>query len=342
MAYRQPPTVEYQPAPAPFDVIRAAHAELVVTDLDESEHFYVDVLGFALTERSDDALYLRAMEDTHHHALVLRQGAQPVVGHLAFRVRTPDDVDLAAEHFRSLGCETRIAEGVELGQGKAVRVLDPLGFTIEFFHEMSRTERLLQRYDLQRGAQPMRIDHHNIQVPDVQRAFDHWTSLGFVLTEYIAEDDEEDTLVAAWLRRKPTVHDVALTPGVGPRLHHIGVWVADTDAVLRTADTLAAGRYLSSVERGPGRHGVSNAFYLYLRDPDGHRIELYTYDYYTGDPDFIPIRWSVTDVQRRSFWGGSVPVPESWWAESSTICDLDGRPVPLSEPTLSEPQLAVG
>jgi hypothetical protein len=30
---------------------------------------------------------------------------------------------------------------------------------------------------------------------------------------------------------------------------------------------------------------VSNAFYVYLRDPDGHRVELYTSDYFTGDPD---------------------------------------------------------
>ena len=327
---------------APFDVVRAAHAELVVADLDRSQRFYVDVLGFALTERTDDALYLRAMEDTHHHALVLRLGPEPVVGHLAYRVRTPADVDLAAAHFERLGCEARIVEGVEAGQGRAVRVLDPLGFTIEFFHEMSRAERLLQRFDLQRGAQPMRIDHLNIQVPDVQRGFEHWSSLGFQLTEYIAEDDEQDTLVAAWLRRKPTVHDVALTPGVGPRLHHIGIWVADTDSVLRTTDVLSAGGYLAAVERGTGRHGGSNAFYLYIRDPDGHRIELYTYDYFTGDPDFTPVRWSVTDVQRRSFWGDSVPVPESWWAESSTIVDLDGVPVPTQEPKLVEPQLAVG
>jgi catechol 2,3-dioxygenase len=324
--------------PAPFDVVRAAHAELLVADLDASERFYVDVLGFVLTERSGDALYLRALEDTHHHALVLRRSERPAVGHLAFRVRTPEDVRLAAAHFDALGCKTRAVEGVELGQGPAVRVFDPLGFTIEFFHEMSRTERLLQRYDLQRGAQPMRIDHLNIQVADVQRAYEHWLSLGFLLTEYIAEDDEADTLVAAWLRRKPTVHDVALTPGVGPRLHHVGVWVADTDAVLRTADALAAGGHLASIERGPGRHGVSNAFYLYLLDPDGHRLELYTYDYFTGDPDFTPIRWSVNDVQRRSFWGHAVP--DSWWQESSTICDLDGRPVPTEEPKIVEQRVS--
>jgi 3,4-dihydroxyphenylacetate 2,3-dioxygenase len=326
-------------ADPPFDVVRAAHAELGVADLDASARFYVDLLGFHLTERTADALYLRAMEDTHHHSLVLRRSDLAAVGHLAYRVRTPEDVQLAADHFESLGCETRWVEGVENGQGPAVRVQDPVGFTIEFFHEMSRVERLLQRFDLQRGAQPARVDHLNIQVPDVQRAFEHWASLGFRCTEYIAQDDAQDTLVAVWLHRKSTVHDVALTPGPGPQLHHIGVWVADTDSVLRTCDALAAADFVPSIERGPGRHGVSNAFYVYLRDPDGHRIELYTYDYYTGDPDLIPIRWSVDDVRRRSFWGH--PIPESWWREASTICDLDGNPVETRAPNVIEEPVAV-
>ena len=54
--------------------------------------------------------------------------------------------------------------------------------------------------------------------------------------------------------------------------------------------TSSPGRgFAERIERGPGRHGVSNAFFVYLRDPDGHRIELYTGDYYTGDPDHEPI-----------------------------------------------------
>ena len=127
-------------------------------------------------------------------------------------------------------------------------------------------------------------------------------------------------------------------PGEGPRLHHLGIWVADTDSVLRTCDLLAAAGFLDALERGPGRHGVSNAFYLYMRDPDGHRLELYTYDYFTGDPDFEPIRWSVDDVQRRSFWGHRVP--DSWWMESSVVLDLDGRPVPTREPEVVEEPIA--
>jgi len=81
------------------------------------------------------------------------------------------------------------------------------------------------------------------------------------------------------------------------------------------------------MERGPGRHGISNAFFLYVRDPDGHRIELYTSDYLTVDPDLEPIRWSLTDTQRQTLWG--MPAPRSWFEEGSVF---PGREV--REPTL--------
>jgi hypothetical protein len=66
---------------------------------------------------------------------------------------------------------------------------------------------------------------------------------------------------------------------------------------------------------------------VYLRDPDGHRIEIYTSDYYTGDPGHPVLRWSVRDPRRRDFWGH--PVIPSWYTEASTVLDLDGRPRPL-------------
>lgn len=47
--------------------------------------------------------------------------------------------------------------------------------------------------------------------------------------------------------------------------------------------------------RGPRLHGISNAFFLYVRDPDGHRIEKYCSDYQTVDPDLEPIRRDLTD-----------------------------------------------
>ena len=85
---------------------------------------------------------------------------------------------------------------------------------------------------------------------------------------------------------------------------------------------------------GPGRHGVSNAFFVYLRDPDGHRIELYACDYYTGDPDHPPLRWSVTDPRCRSFWGARAP--DSWYDESSLVLGPDGEPAEMSEAGVDE------
>jgi len=83
------------------------------------------------------------------------------------------------------------------------------------------------------------------------------------------------------------------------------------------ADVLASSGYLGSIERGPGRHGVTNAFFLYLRDPDGNRIELYTGDYLTADPDYAPIKWKLNDPQRQTFWGA--PTPESWFNEAMRV-----------------------
>ena len=147
----------------------------------------------------------------------------------------------------------------------------PFGFPLEFFHDIEQFETRLQRFDLHRGAPVMRLDHFNLHSPHVEETFAFWLELGFRCTEYISTDGYDERITGAWLTRKPTVHDVALTAGRGPRLHHLGFYVAEPSGVLRACDQLAAAGYASSIERGPGRHGVSNAFFVYLRDPDGHR-----------------------------------------------------------------------
>lgn len=315
---------------APVDVIRAAHAELHVTDLGRARAFYVDQLGFVVSEELPDAIYLRGYEDRHHHCLALRRAARPAVGHLAFLVASDEELYRAEAFYRELGCPVRrVEEDEEPGQGRALRARDPLGFPVEYFSHMERRVSLLQRYDLHRGSRVQRLDHFNIHVPDVQAAFDHYYErLGFRCSEYISGDD--GTLFAAWLFRKPTVHDVGLTGGTGPRLHHLGFWTGEPGAIHQLCDALGGSGWHHAIERGPGRHGVSNAFYLYLRDPDGHRIELYTADYWTGDPDLEPKRWSAADDQRRSFWGHAVP--EAWYRESSLVLDLEGVPLPLTDP----------
>jgi catechol 2,3-dioxygenase len=319
----------------PFDILRFAHIELVVTDLAAAREFYVELLGLAVTEERKEAIYLRGYEERLHHSLVLRAGTEAILGHIGYRVSAPGDLHLLEQHFEALGCTTHwVDEEDEAGQGpgRALRLQDPLGFPLEFFYDMRPAERLLQRFDLYSGAQLMRMEHINLFVPEIEAAYEFYRGLGFRCSEYI--ETEDGRLTAAWLYRKPTVHDTALTTGYGPKMHHFAYAPSDSQSILRICDILAGAGKDDAIERGPGRHGVSNAFFLYLRDPDGHRIELYTGDYYTGDPDFQPIRWSASDNRRRSYWGH--PVPDSWFAEGSPVCSYDGGVSELQLPALDE------
>jgi catechol 2,3-dioxygenase len=312
---------------APPDIVRAAYAELIVTDLAASRRFWVDLLGFVVTSEDAGTLYLRGYDELTHHNLILRAGPAAAAGALGFRVRSAADLDRAQSFYARLGCRAqRLAAGTARGVGEIVRAEDPLGFTVELFFSAEHPQRLQQRYDLRRGAEIARLDHFNICVPDVPAAYKYYSSLGFGLSETI---EDEQTLYAAWMYRKQTVHDVAFTGGAGPRLHHLGFFAHESHNVLRMCDILGSVSMESCIERGPGRHGVSNAFYVYLRDPDGHRLEIYTSDYYTGDPDHPVLRWSVHDPRRRDFWGNAV-VP-SWYSEASPVLGLDGKPRPVTE-----------
>jgi catechol 2,3-dioxygenase len=326
-------------SPAP-DVVRSAYVQLVVTDLAKARWFWADMLGFHVQYEDGDSLHLRGTDELTHHSLVLRAGEIAALDHIAYRVRTAEDVDRAERFFTGLGCPVRrilAGEGTR-GVGAAVRVVDPLGFPVEFFHDIERAERLIQRYDLRHGAEIARLDHFNICTPDIPAAYAHYRSLGFGCSETIEGDEHE--LYAAWMYRKQTVHDVAFTGGAGPRLHHIGVATHESHQVLRTADIFGSLHEEGYIERGPGRHGVSNAFYLYLRDPDGHRVEIYTSDYYTGDPGHETYRWNVHDDRRRDFWGNAVI--ESWYKEAAPVLDLDGKPQPVSDAVLDESAVQVG
>jgi catechol 2,3-dioxygenase len=188
---------------------------------------------------------------------------------------------------------------------------------------MDKRPHLLRRYELYKGCHPQRIDHFNVFAAEVQDTMDFYARLGFRLTEYAEEDGPNGRIAAAWLHRKGNVHDLAITNGKGPRLHHFCYWVPTAMNVLHLCDVMASSGYLKNLERGPGRHGISNAFFLYVRDPDGHRLELYTSDYFTMDHDHEPLRWSLNDPRRQTLWGA--PAPRSWFEEGSPFPAVEVR-----------------
>ena len=298
----------------PFNIIRLSHVEFGVTNLAASRAFYVDMLGLQVTDEDDEAIYLRALEERGHHCLILRKASSSLIKALSFKVFDDEQLDLAETWFRERG---HAVEWVERPyQGRTLATVDCFGTPIEFYFKMDRLAPIHQKYELYHGVKPLRIDHFNCFSPDVDKAVAFYGELGFRVTEY-TEDEESGRLWAAWTHRKGGVHDMAFTNGTGPRLHHTAFWVPTPLNIIDLLDLMATTGYVANIERGPGRHGISNAFFLYILDPDGHRIEIYCSDYQTVDPDLEPIRWDLKDPQRQTLWGA--PAPRSWFENGSVF-----------------------
>lgn len=312
------PKVVFNP---PFNIVRCSHITLGVADLRRSKAFYADTLGLHVEDETAEAVYLRGVEERQHHSLVLRKSATPVAQHLGFKVGSDEDLEKAAHFFKSNGLRHAFVERPY--QGRTLHAIDHGGMPIELYFKMEKRENLLQKYAHYKGVQPQRLDHFNVFAPDVQGAIDFYAGLGFRLTEYAEEDGPNGRIAAAWTHRKGNVHDLAFTNGRGPRLHHLAYWAPTAMNIIHLCDVMATTGYLSNLERGPGRHGISNAFFLYVRCPDGHRTEIYTSDYQTMDPDHEPIRWSLRDPRRQTLWGQ--PAPRSWFEEGSAFSDTTQR-----------------
>ncbi len=303
------------PAPVlypPFNIVRLSHVDYRVTDLPKARAFYVDTLGLQVSDEDSETIYLRAMEERGHHCIALSKSTTANVGVLGFKLFDEPDLDKAESYFQSKGLPTEWVQRPFMG--RTLRTRDPWGIPLEFYVKMDRLEPIHQKYKLYHGVKPLRIDHFNMFSPDVDAAVAFYNDIGFRTTEY-TEDDETGRLWAAWMHRKGGVHDVAFTNGRGPRLHHTAFWVPTPLNIIDLLDLMSTTGWLDSVERGPGRHGISNAFFLYVRDPDGNRIEIYCSDYQTVDPDLEPIKWDLKDPQRQTLWGA--PAPRSWFEEGS-------------------------
>ena len=318
------------------NIQKLGHIEFRTTDLERARNFYVDLIGMHETARDENRVYLRCTEDRQHHSFVLRKADSAGVGTIGFRVASNDDLDRMKKRFEELGLPVRWAGNDMLGQGRTLRMQDPFGFVIDYYAEMETVPWMVQSYHLHKGASPTRIDHANVLTPDAQAGYEwYMQELGFGCAEYTESEPPDTRIWASWLYRKATVHDIAVMTGAGPAAHHVGISLPEPMGIIRACDMLAGAGYADSIERGPARHGISNALFVYVRDPDGNRFELYTGDYLTGDMSAEPIRWSLNNPVRQTFWGA--PPPRRWFEESMAVETFDGAAMQTTKPPLLPP-----
>lgn len=323
----------------PFNVTRASHVVLHVADLDVSKAFYTELIGLVVSDEDSDHVYLRGLEESAHHSLELRRSDSGECARIGMRVQTSADIDSAQAYFESAGVA---ATRVDLPyQGDTLHVTDAIGTPLELSAGMDRRERMLKAYDRYRGGSAQRLDHYQLQADDVRRAHDFYQPLGFRLSEYTYSPNESggEDLWGVWLQRKGNPHDIVFTHGIGPRLHHFAYTIPDTNDLIRACDVAGALGYAGGLERGPGRHGISGALFVYFRDPDGHRIELFNTHYQNIDLE-PPMAWDLADPKRADQWG--LPAQAKWFEEASAFVGTPPRqPAEGVEPPTLERFLGV-
>jgi catechol 2,3-dioxygenase len=197
--------------------------------------------------------------------------------------------------------------------------------------------RALTQFHLYRGGAAHRIDHYQILVPEVPKAAAFYMAAGFRLSEYLAPKSDE--LVGVFLQRKGNPHDIVFFKGPGPRLHHVAYMTPESASILRACDVAGTLGFGAAVERGPGRHGPGHALYVYFRDPDGHRVELFNTHYQLMDIEVEPVRWDPADGKIITPWG--LPAQKKWFMQATAFAGVpQSAPATMGEPMSLERYLA--
>ncbi|HLH70592.1 MAG TPA: VOC family protein [Candidatus Dormibacteraeota bacterium] len=323
-------------------ISQLAHVELYSVDPEGSLRFFRDVLGMEEAGRERQSVHLRAWGEHHRSSLTITEAARPGLGHVGWRSNGPEELELAVADLKASGLGEGWIDGA-FGHGPAYRFRTPDGHPNEVFWEWeryrapegawSRIRNHPQRLS-GRGAMVRRIDHVNLfcqDVPGARALFQE--RLGFKYNEMLTTLDGQE--VGAFLACSSLSHDLGLiqdaSGGVG-RLNHVAYWLDTREDVIRAADLLVDAGF--ELEHGPTRHAISEAFFVYVFEPGGNRVEVYSGGYLNFAPDWGPIRWSFAD-NPILYWGGQPP-------ETMTAKSWGSPPTPEQEEASRRPGPTAG
>jgi len=298
------------------EIAKLGHVALVSADIDKSLRFFKEIIGLEETTEVDGVHYLRAWGDFEHHTMSITAGPESRIDHIAWKAKRPEDVENFATLLRDAGVEVEsVKAGTETGQGDAIRFQLPSQHIFEIYFEMEKPVPDLHRRSVlknqtykawAKGISPRRIDHVNIATNmDCEIITDFLAEkLGFKMREYLVDPDDKQ--ISGWMSVTNLVHDLAImsipTAETSHQLHHLSYWLDNAQDVLRAADIL---REHSIDFVGPGKHGISQAMYIYVQDPgSGVRLEIFSNGYLIFEPDWEPVKWTFEEMAVGfTYWG---------------------------------------
>jgi catechol 2,3-dioxygenase len=295
-----------------FDVAHLGHVEVYTDRFDESLDFFTRIYGLTESGRDGASAYLRAFDDYEFHTLKLTRHHTTGVGHVGYRVTSPQALERRVRAIEARGCGLGWVDG-DMGHGRAFRFKDPFGHLFEVYWdtvkykapatEAPALKNIAQRYH-GRGCAPRRLDHVNLLAEDVSAFRDFMTGcLGARVTELIQLDSGR--IGGCWFTVNSKGYDLTCTEERGRgegRLHHVTYATDQREDILRAADIFLENGV--HIETGPHKHAIQGTFFLYVWEPAGNRIELAN----AGArlvlaPDWEPVVWTEADRRKGQAWG---------------------------------------
>jgi catechol 2,3-dioxygenase-like lactoylglutathione lyase family enzyme len=244
-----------------IDVVRAGHATFTTPDLARLVDYYANVLGFVVTERDSNRVFLATR--TGLEAICLERGDKADLTRLSFQVAPDADFAAYAKELSGHGIGSELRNGISPGAARALVFTDIKGTVIELYSDY-----VFAKDDGKPAVvTPLKLGHIAHRVSDVQKIVKFYTDvLGFRVSDW-----HEDYF--AFLRCGRDHHTVNFVRYDNPQLHHIAFEVKDWAEMNRASDYLA--QHGIQLVWGPGRHIIGHNVAAYHRNADNVRVELY-------------------------------------------------------------------
>ena len=116
-----------------IDVLRAGHATFTTPDLARLADYYANVLGFVVTERDSNRVFLATR--TGREAICLERGDRADLTRLSFQVAPDADLAAYARDLSEHGINSELRNGISPGAARALVFTDIKGTVIELYSD---------------------------------------------------------------------------------------------------------------------------------------------------------------------------------------------------------------
>ena len=244
-------------------VSRLVYADFHSTNVDGMVDYYVNVMGYSITEEKDGIFYLSNCLD--HHNIVITPGEENAVKSLGYQLNRKQTIEEVYEELQSKGIVAKVLKNTKPGIAELIELQDPDGIVIELFNDIT----LSKNGYSSSGIVPLKLGHIAFCAINHQEVVDFYQDvLGFHFTDKIGEN------FCNFLTCNMDHHVLNIVASDQSKLHHIAFQLKDASHQNASSDLLQ--KFNHPVIWGPSRHTAGHNIATYHYDPDGHVIELYT------------------------------------------------------------------